>query len=239
MSAQALIRRDDAALKADFTETAVALKSTALEAAALIGKVNSAETQEAAVNAQRQIAELLGLAEKAREACKHPVLLFGRRIDETARAFCKELKEEQIRIAILVGNFQALEQARVRAAQQAENDRLLALEREKAKELQKAETHEQFDAIAEKFNNRAAAEAPAEPIAPVRATGQRVREEWNVTVTDIWLLARAHPTCVKIEPMIGEIKTLLNAGIKVSGVKAEKEIRAGVVAGRRMSAIEV
>jgi len=232
MNNQALIRRDDANLKIDFTAAAVELKNRALEAAALVGKVNDAASQESAVSAQRDIANVLNLAEKARKACKEPVIDFGRRIDDTAKGFVQELKEEQFRIAQLVADFQQLEQARVRAAQQAENERLLAIEREKARELQKAQSHEEMEKIQEKFDARARFEAPQEPIQPVRATGQRVVEQWSIVVTDIWLLARAHPGCVKIEPRLTEIKTLLDAGMKVPGVNATREIKAGVTAGR-------
>ncbi len=88
---------------------------------------------------------------------------------------------------------------------------------------------------------RANQEIAALPVAaPIRAEGQRVREEWNVTVTDIWMLARVHPGCVKIEPRLSEIKELLDAGVKVAGILAKKEIKAGVTgAGRGMRAIEV
>jgi hypothetical protein len=237
---QALIRRNDASLTVDFTEAALAMKQSALASAALVGKVSNADEQEQAVVCQTEIASLLNMAEKARKVCKDPVLEYGRSIDDKAREFVSELKEEQLRLARLVGDFQQLEQARVRAAQQAENERLLALEREKAKELAKAETHEQFDAIQEKFNQRAQFEAPPpEAIAPARASGQRVTEDWEIIVTDVWLLAKSHPTCVKIEPRLSEIKGLLNAGVKVAGVKAERQVKAGVRVGRPAAAIEV
>lgn len=236
---KALIRRDDARLTVDFTEAALALKASALETAALIGRVSNADEQHAAVASQTEIANLLNLAEKARKTCKEPVLEYGRRIDGAAKDFCAELKEEQVRLATLVGDYQTMELARVRAAEQAEKERLLALEREKAREMQQAQSHEQMEAIQERFNERAAAEAPAEPITPTRAPGQRVSEEWEITVTDIWLLAKAHPMCVKVEPRLVEIKTLLNAGVKVSGVRAEKVVKASVRVGRQMAAIEV
>lgn len=238
MSTSALIRRDDAKLSASFTEAALALKSHALEVSALVGRVNDAATQQAAVEAQQEIANVLALAEKARKACKEPVIEFGRSIDNAAKLFIHELKEEQVRLATLVGDFQMLEQARVRAAQQAEAERLSALEREKAEALRKAESHDELDRINEKFNVRAIEEA-TQPIAPVRAEGQRVQEDWEVIVTDPWLLARAHPTCVKLEPLIGEIKGLLKAGVKVSGVSAKKIVKAGVARAKTMQAIEV
>lgn len=236
---QALIRRDDSRLSIDFTPAALELKSKALEVSALIGKVNDASSQEAAVQAQQQLSEALALVEKARVACKQPVLDFGRLIDSKAREFATELKEEQLRIAKLVGDFQFLEQERVRRAQQAENERLAALEREKAAELAKAKSHEELDKIQEKFDTRATQEAPQKPIAPVRAAGQRVVEDFEIIVSDIHLLYRAHPNCVKMEALVGEIKSLLKAGVTVRGVIAKPIVKAGVTRGRPMAAIEV
>lgn len=239
MSTQALIRRDDASLTITFTEAATKMKESALEVSAMVGKVDSAETQQEAVNAQQAIADALNLVEKAREACKKPIIQFGRAIDTAAKKFIEDLQKEQRRIATLVGDYQQLEQERVRAAQQAENERLAALERERAAKIAQATTHEQVDQIREEFNERAATEGPREPIAPVRAEGQRITEDWEVTVTDIHLLYRAHPTCVKVEPLVGEIKGLLKAGVQVKGVLAKRVTKAGVVRARTPEAINV
>lgn len=236
---QALIRRDDAALSIDFTPAAVALKDDALNSAANVWKVNDAATQEAAVQAQQKIADALGLVEKARIACKAPLLEFGRLIDAKARQFCDDLREERNRISSLVGDFQQLEQERVRRAQQAENERLSALEREKAAALAQASSHEELDKVQQQFDARAQQEAPAEPIAPVRAEGQRVQEEWEVTITDIHLLYRHHPNCVKLEALTGEIKALLKAGTVPKGVTAKKVIKAGVSRARLPGIIDI
>lgn len=289
MSSQALIRRNDAALTVEFTQSAIALKNQALEAAANIGKVVDAATQEAAVLAQRELANVLTLVEKARKEAKDPVLTYGRAIDDAARNFVQEAKDEQVRIATLVGDFQALEAAKARAAEQlrlaeerkaaeerrqAELAALRAAEEEKRKlaerereiarlaaeakskrekeilaqqqaevdrqrALSEASTHAELDKIQERHNNAMAAIAEQPRHEPARAAGQRIQEDWEVSVTDIWLLAKAHPTCVRIEPLMGEIKSLLKAGVKVSGVKADKIVKAGVTRGRPMAAIEV
>lgn len=59
------------------------------------------------------------------------------------------------RISRLVGDFQQLEQARARAAEQARNAELLRLEREKAEAIAKANSHEQVDAIQQHYNRQA------------------------------------------------------------------------------------
>jgi hypothetical protein len=109
-----------------FTKEAEALKEQALEKGALIGKVTTPEQQRAAVAAQLAIAEVLKLAEHWRKAVKAPVLEYGRKIDTTAEDFVLEVKTEELRLALLVADFQALENAKVRAEEQ----RRLARERE-------------------------------------------------------------------------------------------------------------
>lgn len=155
-----------------------------------------------------------------------------RRIQEEAAAQARRLSEEQ-------------EKAR-RAAQEATN----AQERRKAQELQNeidrqkafaaAATHDALDAAHEKFNAEKDGVIAAMPMtAPVRAEGQRVATEWEITVQDIWLLAKAHPTCVKIEPRLSEIKALLNMQVKVAGVMAAKVVKSSVTANRTPTAIDV
>lgn len=319
---QALIVRNDTSLTIAFTESALALKQSALERAALIGKVDNAETQESAVVAQKELANVLTLVERARKQAKEPVLDFGRAIDATAAEFVQEAKEEQMRLAQLVADFQQLEAARIRAAEQARlaeqrrlemerraeeervrreaeaerrriadeqariereaeikrkkladdaakaareaadaknaKERELAkaafeeaerkrkqaqaeaeaarLEAERQKALAVAKTHEELD----KINQRHCEEVAALPVAaPIRAEGQRVREDWEITVTDIWALVRAHPVCVSVEPRLSEIRNLLDAGVKVSGVTAKRVVKAGVTSGKLRPAIDV
>lgn len=286
---EALIRLDWQARLAAMTEAAIALKNHALEVAALIGKVNNATTQEAAVQAQREIAEILTQAEKARKAAKEPALAFGRHIDESARAFVQELKDEQLRLAKLVGDFQQLEQAKARAAEQArlaeerqiqeerrqaelaalrvaevERQKLAEAERELAikaaaakskleqealarhqieleqqRALSEAKTHEELDRINEAANNAQAALAERPKYEPARAAGQRVVDNWDVAVTDIHLLYRAHPSCVSLVPLIGEIKSLLKAGVTPKGVRATPIVKSTTTRGKNAVAIDV
>lgn len=290
MSTQALIRLNWQDQSADMTEAAAALKNHALEVAALVGKVDNAGTQEAAVRAQQELADILTLAEKARKAAKEPALDFGRRIDEAARLFVADLKDEQLRLGKLVGDFQKLEQAKARAAEELrlaeerkiqeerrlaemaavrlaeaerkrlaeadrENARLAALatsQREKAilaeqqieierqRKLSEAKTHEELDRINEVASNAQAAIAERPKYEPVRANNQRVVDDWDIQVSDIWSLARAHPGCVTITPLIGQIKSLLKSGIaKIPGVTATPIVKATVTRGRQQAAIEV
>jgi hypothetical protein len=302
----AIMLRDDSKREITFLPQAHELKRLALEQSALIGKVENAEQNQTAFQAQAALAEVRKNVEKARVAAKEPVLAFGKLIDATAKAFVEDITQEEWRIGRLIGDFQQLEQAKARAAEQAkkleeeriererqqelrriaeaqaEEQRKLEAERRRvaeeaasakrkldadkaeaerksreaknakerevaearrkeleareAKEKEEAErlrieierknalaaatSHEAFDAANEKFGNMQAAVQSAPVAAPVRADGQKVRSDWDLVISDIWLLAKAHPTCVKIEPRTAEIKTLLNAGVKVSGVIA-------------------
>jgi hypothetical protein len=235
MSEQSLITRNDGAFTVAFTPEAEASKLTALESAALIGRVTDATENENAVAAQKEVARVLKSVEDARVAAKKPVLDFGRTIDDAARKFIADLRAEEMRLARLVGDFQQLEMAKTRAAEALRIAELNVIERRTQEELQKAKSHDEIDSI----QARASQEAAALPIIqPVKAQGQFVREDWNIIVTDVWALARAHPMCVTVEPRKSEIRQLLDAGITPAGVKAEKVTKSSVRLGREMKAIE-
>jgi hypothetical protein len=232
----AIILRDDARMLVKFSEEAQKLKDAALSAGALVGKVTNASEQNEAVSAQMELQRVLSTAEKARKAVKAPVLEYGKRIDAAAEAFCLELKEEMVRLSRLVGDFQQLELAKARAAEQARNAELLNLEREKAAELAKATSHESANAIQEHYNRMAETLPVREP---TRAEGQRITQDWEITVTDIHLLYRMHSQCVELKPRLSEIKNLLKSGFEVKGVVAKPIVKAGVRIGAERKAIEI
>lgn len=284
----ALITRDDAALKVAFTESAEAMKQQALQAAAMIAVVSTPEQQAEAVRAQQELAQWLSQVEKARKACKEPILDFGRAIDKAAREHTEEGAIEAARLAALVGSYVQLEQAKAAAAEKArrleeerierekqdailkaareaaEKQRVLdqaaaaarkaeqdakdeaarieatrrRVELEEAKAKATAASHDEFDAIAERAAEQVK-ELPPITFAPSRAAGQRVTNDWEVTVTDIWLLARHHPNCVNIEPRMSEIKDLLKGGTTPKGVIAKPIVKAGVTSAKPRPAIEV
>lgn len=283
---QAIIRINYATLTAEPVEEAIALRELVLDKSAAIARVTDADEQRVAVESQAEIATLLRDAEKARVACKEPVLEFGRNIDLRAREFIADLKLERDRLDKLVADFQAMEKARVMAAEaerrleqqrieearmkaereareaqeaeqrklntkaelarqqaaaaknaeDAEKARLLQMEIERERKVSVAKSLEQMETI--RANSEE--EIAALPVATAaRVKGQRVDEEWNITVTDIWALARAHPMCVNIEPRLTDIKMILNSGRSVAGVIAKREIKASVRAGTGRAAIEV
>lgn len=235
----ALIRRDDARLRVEYTEAANSLRQAALERSALVARVSTPEEQSVAVEAQIALKSILSESEKARKACKDPVLEFGKRIDDAAKRFKEPIDEEMMRISKLVADYQQLEQAKARAAAQAQAEEASRIEREKAAALAQAKSHEEADAIQEHFGNKAALLAQ-ETIAPARTDGQRITNDWNITVQDIHLLYRMHPNCVELRPRISEIKNLLKLGVTPRGVLATPIVIATVrVGGAKLKAIDV
>lgn len=239
MSEQTLIQRNDAALTVSYTAEAVALKESALAIAGIVGKVSNADENQAAVSAQSEIHKVRTLAEKARKSAKEPVLEYGKRIDAAAKVFMAELDDEMLRISRLIGDFQALEQMKARAAEQLRTQELAKIEREKTEALAKVTSHEQADAIQAHFAEQVQQTATVAPVAPIRAEGQVLKTDWEIVVTNPYELAKFHPACVKIEPRLSEIKQLLNEGITIKGITATKVTKASVRLGGERKAIEV
>lgn len=141
---------------------------------------------------RERFAEEQRLAREAAEA--------QRKLDDEAAALAKKARESMDAAEVA-----KLEQERI--------------ELEKVKAQAQADTLQKFDDLAEKASRDVAAVVVA-PVAKLE--GQVIRTDWEITVTDVWALSRAHPGCVKIEPRLTEIKSILNAGGTVVGVTAKK-----------------
>lgn len=221
-----IFERNDSQLKLEATQEAVAMRDEAVAASCLIGRVSNAVEQQEAVAAQVELQRILSLVEKAREQCKEPVLKFGRLIDAKAREFRQELEDEMLRVSKLIGDFQTLEQMKARASEQVRNQELQQIERDRQAALATVNSHEEADAVNEAFDNRVASQSPAPE--PPRVAGQRLMNDWDITVTDIHSLYRSHSHCVKLTPLMSEIKNLLKLGVKINGVTATETVKAGV-----------
>lgn len=162
---EALICLNNTELSAAATAQALALKESALDAAALIGRVSNAEENALAVGAQSQLADFRRQVEKARVEAKAPALEFGKRIDAAAKALVTEVAAEELRISALAGDWASLEEAkriaaeklarleaeRIEVARIAEERRIL---REQAERELKA--RQEADALASKARAEAA-----------------------------------------------------------------------------------
>ena len=177
---------------AEITPIAHEMAKAALESAALIARVANDTEQAAAVAAQTEIYRVVKLWGKAEDLAKKPLNTVRNQIITMGKKFLAPLDEENSRIAAMVGEYQEKERARAAAEQRAADEKYSDLERQKNAELAKATTLEQQDEINEKYSRMA--QDIEMPAAPARVAGQVISCEWNVEVTDIWMLARAHPT---------------------------------------------
>lgn len=200
----------------------------AMANAAIIARVSNPEENAVAVAALGGLMSCTRDIEATRKRLKEPILDLGRSLDAAARKLALPLEQAAARVQRIISDYQDAERQR-------ERERLQEIERARAEELRKAEALE--------ASKRAEAVKAAEERAAIdrqiaaapRAAGQTVREEWEINVTNIWDLARAHPACVKIEARLSEIKQLLDLGHQVTGVSAKRVTRVGV----RTTTIEV
>lgn len=210
----------------------------ALEQAALIGKVTNAEQNGQAVSAQLALAEYKKAVTNAEEAAKGPLNQLRKGILDLSKELIKSAEAEGMRLAGLVGDFQEGERVRLLAEQKAASEELSELAKKEAVEISACATVEEQDAVREKFAMDALA-VQSSTVAPVRATGQVVKTDWEITVINEQTIARVHPNCVKITPLLMEIKTLLNMGVEVKGVSAVKKTTASVRSKPQPKPIEV
>lgn len=232
---QQLITRSDASVS--FVPQAETMKTAALERSAIVNRVRNSLENEAAVEAQKEIKRVLDLAEASRVALKAPVLEIERKIDSVAKEFAAPLKEEQLRLGKLLGDFQALEAARIKSEEAARIEEINDLERQRQEDLSMATSFDERDAIQHRYNE--AALAVPMPKA-VRAEGQVVKDDFEIVVEDHSLLARLHyPEMCSVTPKLGAIKEALRRGEKVYGIKATLIQKAGVRVGKEKAAITV
>lgn len=218
-----------------FNSGALAMKELALEQSAGVARVTNPIEQAVAVAAQIEIEKVLKYVEASRVEFKTPFLEHCRLIDATAKDFVADLLEEKMRLGKAVGNHQTLEQAKARAAEAARVKELNEIERRRQEQRAQAASHEELDRIDARSNQEAAA-LPVQTIA--RSNGQVVKDDWEITVTNPYQLAAAHPTCVTITPKTLEIKALLKAGITPAGIIAKQVVKSGVRLSREPALIE-
>jgi hypothetical protein len=290
VTTELILRPVEKLARYSLNDTAKELKSLALDASALIGKVTNAEENDQAVNAQRELKRVMNMLEKDRKDAKEPLLEAGRQLDSMIAKEKEDIDAELGRVSELVSGFAIKERQRLQEEQRLQQAELERIEREKAAELKRiadeqakvereareakeaaeklaseATTKKQVEAAnaakieaariavvavqtaevlrdsVKQVEERAADKAyvAAKPIIQTRAEGQRVSEDWEISVTNPYDLARFHPDCVTITPKLTEIKRYLNQGREIQGVVAKKVTKATVTAGRAREAIDV
>lgn len=196
---------------------------------ALIARVTNADQNKQAVDAHIFLKRVASTFESARKKMKEPLLEAGRKLDRAVSGELIEVEKEIGRLSVLSADFQRAEARRVREEQELQARELARIEADKNAALAAAKTTEDVQRINEAALLARLAEV--KPVTPTRATGQVVKEDWEITVTNPYELAKFHPDCVKIEALLTPIKQALNAGISVKGISATKVIKSSVRAG--------
>ena len=164
------------------------------------------------------------------------------RIEREKQEAIRKAQEEQERIEREAREAtQRAEQAARDATNQKQRDEAARLaEQARAQAAQAAQSAIEVAAVVEKVEERAgtAAYLSSRPIVADTAKGQKLAQDWEITVTDPYLLAKFHPSAVKITPLLGAIKEMLREGIKVNGITAVKTVNTAVRAKRERPAIE-
>jgi len=273
-------------LEPSLNQTLIEMGELALAAAALIGKVENAAENKAAVDAQKGLKEFCRIVEKERVRLNEPALEYSRALMRCKEKAVLDKEQEYGRISNLVSDFQLKERRRVAEEQRKQQEELDRIERERQEELKRIadeqarveleakEAREAAERLASEAKSKkqreAAATAQADakrladaaqvqaataqaqsakveekaaeaayiesrPIVSTKASGQRVVEDWEIQVVNPYELARLHPECVRVEPLLTPIKAALNAGRTINGITFKKIVVSGVRAtGRRV-----
>lgn len=118
------------------------------------------------------------------------------------------------------------------AAERAEKARQEAEARAKAEQeaaLKKLQEETTRQAELAKQQQEAIKQGPEQ----VRASGQAVTVDYEITVSNIFDLVRAHPGCVDMKPRLSEIKFLIKSGVeKIPGVTWKQVAKSSVRGGK-------
>lgn len=209
------------------TEWIRSLEMEMLARSQTVVKVDSAEDQQKAVEAQHGLARYLRKIQEAETKAKEPLNQLRKKIGDLCKELSARAEAEGNRLGAMVSQFQIEEKLRQGAARRLADESASALEKERDRLLSQAKSLPEIETIQNEFRDQLAAEA--KPVLPIaRSNGQVVREEWEIEIFDLITLFRAHPFCCKITPVISEIKQLLDMGIDVHGVRAKKVTKSGV-----------
>lgn len=114
---------------------ALAQRDEALATAALIGKVENAAQNEAAVRAHVALKRITSAFEKARKAMKEPLLEAGRQLDRTVARESEEAEKECGRLGNLTAGFALAERRRIAEEEELQRREVARIEAEKQAEL--------------------------------------------------------------------------------------------------------
>lgn len=150
------------------------------------------------------------------------------RIEAEKQAELRRIADEQARVEREAREArEAAERQAREATNKAQREAALKARQEaEAKALEAAKAAALMSEQQKRIEDDAAAKTMVEskPIQATRETGQVVKTEWEISVVNPYELAKFHPDCVKIEPLLTPIKAALNEGREVKGVRATKRL---------------
>jgi colicin import membrane protein len=164
-------------------------------------------------------AERIENERKAREEAAAKERAIREQAERERLAAEEEAKRKQEEFAKSPEGIQQAEEFRKK--QEAERAEREARE---AEQLKRARDQEEARVRAER--ERAALQAQAH--AARQASGQVVREDWEINIIDAKALGLAYPDCVEFKPRLTEIKSKLNAGLSLPGVTARRVTKSSV-----------
>lgn len=236
----ALILRNDAALTAEMTARAVALRDALLEKTAGIGVIKTPVHNANAAEIHKEIANFKRDVETARCAAKEQIIDYGRRIDQAAKDLLAPVLDEESRITAELGNYHTVELARKRAEEAKERKEQAEIEKRRQEQLALAATHDERDKVNARADEEAKLAKPA--VVAVPPKGQKVEEIWEYTINNPIVLACEHPELIRrVEFNDQKIRAALDILGKLPCVEARKVVAVGTRAERtvRKEALQV
>lgn len=159
---------------------------------------------------------------------------------EAAERLAREATNKKEREAAVRAQHEAAERAEAARQEALKRQAIAEVERQRQEAIlaeERAKSAAQAAAIEEKAGD--AAYVAAKPIEITKVAGQRTTTDWDIVVEQPFVLAKYHPDMVDIKPRLGDIKTALNEGREIKGIKANRKYSAGVRAPQAKPAIDV
>ena len=164
----------------------------------------------------------------------------ARRVQEEADKKAREAQEAAAALAAAATTKEQQEAAQ-RAQEEATRALGAAFEVKQAQDARIEAVAALTAALTQQIEEKAAdaAYVAARPIEATHVAGQRKATGWKIEIVDVYMLAKFRPDLVEFKPKLGEIKTCLNEGQEIRGIKAEREYTSGVRLAPERKAIDV
>ena len=215
----------------DLAPEAIEARDDLVITASTLDKIEDAMDADAAAQILRDIAAQLKSCEAARTEIKGPVLDITRKIDATAKSFVAPLESEKDRLSRLLGAYQQAERDKAAEAMRKAQEEARRVAYEEAQKLAKVEAAHGIDSAETKAATVASAEKVAEArvavaqVAPTQPKGTAVKRTWKFEVTNMSLLAAAHPELVVVSANTAAINAVIKHNQNIPGLRCWEDIQ--------------